>query len=266
MKIGIVGLGLIGGSILKNLIQSGHDIYAVTRNPKTLEEVSSLTAGCSKDYCILKDCDVVFVCVPIHKVLETLDKLETIVKKTCIVTDVASVKTFVTEKKRPYCFIPSHPMAGTENSGYEYSFRELFYGAKWVLTPYDNGETDILMRLIKQMGAQPVIADARAHDEAVALISHLPMYAAQCLFAAAKDNELALKLASSGFRDTTRLAMTDLNLACDMLQYNGRNIEKAQNLFMKELQNIKTGNYLEKIAEIQKKRREMYSKEGKNIK
>lgn len=265
MKIGIIGLGLIGGSIFKNLISTGNTLYVVTRNKETQQKIQQYTKACSEDYFILKDCEVVFVCTPIHKILETLDKIEEVLSKDCIVTDVASVKEFVTTKKRPYKFIPSHPMAGTENSGYDASFKDLFIGAKWVLTPYDCQETETLTALIKQMGAEPIIAKPKEHDEAVALISHFPMYMAQCLFSAAKDNKLALKLAASGFRDTTRLAMSDLNLACDMLHFNKENIEKAQKAFEQELHDLKTDNYHEKIAEIQKQRRALYSKDGKNI-
>ena len=265
MKIGIIGLGLIGGSILKRLAGFGHELFAVTRNKETLRHVENLVKACSDKYEILSECEVVFVCTPIGKILESLDKLNGIVQKNCIVTDVASVKEFVTKKKYSFKFIPSHPMAGTENSGYGASFPELFDGAKWVLTPYDCTETKILTDLIEQMGANPIVANAKEHDEAVALISHLPMYLSQCLFNIAKDNKLAMKLASSGFRDTTRLSMTDLTLACDMLKFNGQNIENAQVALVSELKNLKSENYLEKITEISQSRRKMYDSNGKNI-
>lgn len=265
MKIGIIGLGLIGGSIFKSLTDGGHDLYVVTRNAETLRKIGNQVEACSHDYSILSECDVVFVCTPIGKIPETLDKLEGIVSENCIVTDVASVKEFVTKKKRPYKFIPSHPMAGTENSGYDASFKELFEGAKWVVTPYDYSDTRILESLIKELGATPILANPKEHDQAVAMISHFPMYAAQCLYASFKDNQLAMKLASSGFRDTTRLAMTDLTLACDMLNFNQKNIDEAQQKFIKTLDELKIGNYLEKITEISQSRRNMYNSEGKNI-
>lgn len=269
MKIGIIGLGLIGGSILKKLAGFGHELYAVTRSHETLRHVENLVKSCSDKYEILSNCEVVFVCTPIGKILETLDRLEGIVSESCVVTDVASVKEFVTKKKYSFKFIPSHPMAGTENSGYGASFPELFVGAKWVLTPYDCPidacGVKILLELVEQMGAKSIIADAKEHDKAVAMISHLPMYISQCLYNAFKDNKLAMKLASSGFRDTTRLAMTDLTLACDMLSFNGKNIQAAQNVFISELENLKSENYLEKITEISSSRRKMYNSDGKNI-
>ena len=265
MQIGIIGLGLIGGSIYKKLSEFGHELIVVTRNKSTLEKVKNDGVVCSCDYSVLKDCDVVFVCTPIENTLETLDRLEGVVSENCTVTDVASVKKFVTEKKRPYKFIPSHPMAGTENSGYDASFAELFQGAKWVLTPYDCQDFEKLVELIKQTGATPIIADANEHDKAVALISHMPMLISQALFHSAKDNKLAMKLASSGFRDTTRLAMSDLKLAKNMLSFNAENITKSLEDFQKSLKTLQNDYSDEVLSDIKNDRKKMYSPEGKNI-
>jgi len=265
MKIGIIGLGLIGGSILKKLSKPGYELYAVTGNDETAEKIKNIAVKVSKDYDILAECELVFVCTPIRNTIEALDKLENVVTKDCYVTDVASVKEFVTLKKRPYKFIPSHPMAGTEKNGYDASFEELFIGAKWVVTPYDCRETDALTNLIKKLGAEPIFAEAKEHDKAVAMISHLPMYVSQCLFASALDNPLALKLASSGFRDTTRLAATNTTLAMDMLEFNGKNIESAMKNFVNFLNTLKDNYDSEILRNIKQKRLDMYSKDGKNV-
>lgn len=265
MQIGIIGLGLIGGSILRGLLNFGHKINVVTRNKNTIDSIKNLVNEVSDDYEVLKNCDFVFVCTPINNVLETLDKLENIVSKNCIVTDVASVKEFVTKKKRPYRFIPSHPMAGTENSGYEASFDGLFKGAKWVLTPYDYDNLDTITEIIESLGAIPIIADAKEHDIAVAMISHLPMYISQCLFAMAKDNQLAMKLAASGFRDTTRIAGTNLTLAKDMLKFNRENIDFSAKEFQNIFENLKNNYTDDVLLPIQQKRRNMYSQDGKNL-
>lgn len=91
-----------------------------------------------------------------NKTLEILDKLEEILLPDTVVTDVCSLKSFVCKKRRPYKFVPSHPMAGTEFQGFENSFEELFKGAKWVITPVF-GKDETLIELIEQMGAKPVI-------------------------------------------------------------------------------------------------------------
>lgn len=268
MKIGIISLGLIGGSLFKCLSESEHEIYAVTRNIETVKEAKKYSLNVSDNLNILSVCDLVFVASPINKVLEVLDKLETVVKNNCIVLDCASVKEFVMNKKRPYKFIGSHPMAGTEFSGFDFSFKELFNEAKWVLTPSNNiKESDInqVKDIISLTGAKTIIADAKEHDEAVALISHMPLLLSQALFKAAQNNELALKLASSGFRDMTRLALSNLEMAEDMRNFNGNNIEKAIDKLLLEINFLKNTKVLEIFADIKDTRSKMYSEKGKNL-
>ena len=92
MKIGIVGLGLIGGSILKSLYGKGFELYSVTRNKQTVEAASVLCQNISSDISILKDCNIVFVAVPMSNVLETLEKLNGVLSEKTLVTDVSSLK------------------------------------------------------------------------------------------------------------------------------------------------------------------------------
>lgn len=269
MKVGIISIGLIGGSLLKRLAKSGkNEIYAVTGNEDTKNSIKTITRNVANNPDILSDCEIIFIASPISKTSEILDKLETIVKKDTIVLDCASVKEEIMKKERPYKFIGSHPMAGTENSGYKNSFEELFEGAKWVLTPSKNIEKkDILKaeKIITETGAEVVIADEKEHDRAVAQISHMPLLLAQALFMSVKDNKLALKLASSGFRDMTRLALSNLEMAEDMRKFNKTNIDNA----IKELENcieiLKNAKDKEIFADIKNMRKSMYSQEGKNI-
>src|SRR5574344_911377 len=122
MKIGIVGLGLIGGSIFKDLKALNYYTVAVSQ--------SQSGQNIYKNYDCLKDCEVVFVCSAMNKTLKILDELEQYLTKDIVVTDVCSLKEFVTNRQYSYNFIPSHPMAGTENKGYENSFSGIFKGAK----------------------------------------------------------------------------------------------------------------------------------------
>lgn len=267
MKIGIVSLGLIGGSLFKKLSKTEHEIYAVTRNEETIKKAKKYSQNVSSDYEILKACQIVFVATPINKTLEVLDILESVVSNDCIVLDCASVKEFVMKKERSYKFIGSHPMAGTENSGFDSSFEELFEGAKWVLTPDDETcEDDIELAedIIALTGADAILADAKEHDEAVALISHMPLLLAQSLFNSVKDNKLALKLASSGFRDMTRLAMSNLEMAEDMRTYNAENIVLALEKLASSINFLKNTKDLEIFTDIKNTRKSMYSIEGKN--
>lgn len=267
MKIGVVSLGLIGGSIFKCLARTNHEIYAYTTNQETLKKAKKYSVNVSDELEDLQPCEIVFVASPINKTLEMLDALENVVNKDCIVLDCASVKEFVMKKERPYKFIGSHPMAGTQFSGFDAAFKELFEGAKWVLTPQNATKEDIEKAgsVIKSTGAEIIIADAKEHDHAVALISHMPLLLAQALFNSAKDNNLALKLASSGFRDMTRLATSNLEMAADMQKYNDKNIAKALDALASSINLLKNTKDFEIFADIKSMRSSMYSSEGKNI-
>ena len=208
------------------------------------------------NYEVLKDCNLVFVCSAMNKTLAILDELENILPSTAVVSDVCSLKEFVTKKKRPYKFVPSHPMAGTEHKGFENSFEGLFKGAKWVITPVF-GESELLINIIKQLGAEPIITTPQKHDEAAALISHMPMLIAQAIFKTAQDNELAMKMASSGFRDMTRLAMSNPEMANDMILMNSDNIQTSILKLYKSIGNLTKSKYLEQINEIKSKRQSM---------
>ena len=253
MKIGVVGLGLIGGSIFKRC-RKKYDLIGVSRSVQ--EE------NVTKDYSALKDCDLVFVCTPMNKTLEILDKLENYLDENTIVTDVCSLKEFVSHKTYKYKFIPSHPMAGTENSGWESSFAELFEGAVWAVTLKEDtnlSDFEILKSVIKDLGAEVVMTTPKEHDRAVALISHAPMLVAQALCKNIEDNELAQKLASSGFRDTTRLALSNTEMANDMVLMNGDNIKDVINLLNKNVNKLFEGNYIKEAEKIKSFRTELYA-------
>lgn len=270
LKIGVVGLGLIGGSIFKALCALGSEVYGVSRSIPTIEKAKKYTQNVSKSLLSLKKCDVVFVCVPMNHTMKVLDKLEKILSEKSIVTDVCSLKRFVCEKERPYKFIPSHPMAGTENSGFENSFETLFQGTKWVFTPCPRStatkaEVKKVTDIVAALGAKPVFTTTNEHDEAVALISHMPMLIAQAIFKTAEDNNLAMKLASSGFRDMTRLALSNDEMANDMINLNSDNIQKALLKLYSNVGGLLEKDYNEQIREIKMLRQSMYNSSGKSI-
>lgn len=251
MKIGIIGLGLIGGSIFKSLKALNYDVIAVSK--------SQDGENIFKSYDVLKECDLVFVCTAMNKTINVLDELENYLPETTVVTDVCSLKEFVCKKARTYKFIPSHPMAGTEHKGYENSFEGLFKGAKWIITPCFGEEgIEKLLEIIKVLGAVPIITTAKEHDEAAAMISHMPMVVAQALMLAAKDNPLSLEMASSGFRDMTRLALSNEEMANDMVTMNHKNIEQAILRLYKAIGDLTNGDYQNTIAEIKSIRSKMF--------
>ncbi len=269
MKIGILSLGLIGGSILKKLSQYHKDITitAVTGNEKTAAAAASYTNCVSTNISNLKDCEIVFVCAPMNKTPEILQKLESIVPKDTIVADVCSLKSFVTEKKYSFKFIGTHPMAGTENSGFEASFPELFEGAKWIITPdeaTDEKDIEKLTKLIALTGAEIIKMKAEEHDRAAALISHMPMLVSQAIMKTALKSPAALKMASSGFRDMTRLSLSNTQMAEDMIKLNSKNISDCAVELVESIKSLLDDSYKEQIEVIKDFRQKMYTTDGKN--
>lgn len=254
MRIGVVGLGLIGGSIFKNILEGKkHEVVGISRSVNEF--------NVSKDYNNLKGCDLVFVCTPMNVTLSILDKLNEYLDEKTIVTDVCSLKEFVSKKTYNYKFIPSHPMAGTEHQGWEYAFPDLFSGATWAVTlKEDTNKKDfeLLKSIIEELGAKVVLTTPKEHDRAVALISHAPMLVAQALCKNIEDNELAQQLASSGFRDTTRLAMSNIEMANDMIKMNETNIKEVVSMLNSNIDNLYNSDYKKEAGKIKKFREELY--------
>lgn len=255
MRIGVVGLGLIGGSIFKNILEGKkHELVGVSRSVNEF--------NVSNNYENLKGCDLVFVCTPMNKTLEILDKLNLILDEKTIVTDVCSLKEFVSKKTYNFKFIPSHPMAGTEKQGWEYSFPDMFKGASWAVTLREDTRHDdfeILKNVIEELGANVILTTPHEHDRAVALISHAPMIVAQALCKNIEKNELAQNLASSGFRDTTRLAMSNIEMANDMILMNKENIKDVINQLNKNIDKLFNSDYKKEASKIKDFREKLYS-------
>lgn len=266
LKIGITGLGLIGGSILKALhkinTQKQFEITGISKS--SYMKAAEFCTYSSPNLEDLANCNIVFVCSKMSETPGVLEKLENILHKDTIVTDVSSLKRFVNNKNHTYNFIGGHPMAGTEFSGFENSFAELFNDAKWIL----NTHNEILEDLIKKMGATPIIMEENIHDTRACLISHLPMLVSCALLnTVVKEDTEALKIASSGFRDTTRLSLTDISLALDMLEFNKDNFDILVDKFienLKKLKNMPKVEFRNTLETIQKIRKDMYDNNGKN--
>ena len=261
LKVGISGLGLIGSSILKGLAQNPeYELYCHSNS--SVKKAVEYTKNVSSDIKILKDCDIIFVCCELLKTTEVLDELNTFLDKKTIVADVASVKSILLNKKYNFDFILSHPMAGTEKQGFDAGQKDLFKGAKWLV----GRKNEILEKIIKNLGAISFKIDMKNHDFMCAQVSHMPMILSFLLFDCALDDSKLI--ASSGFRDTTRLAMTNAPLAYGMLKNNEKNIVKAFEILIDKfncLKNISDDEKIKVFEEISKSRAKMYDKDGKNV-
>jgi len=253
MKIGIVGLGLIGGSLGLKLQSLNHTIYGIANNEFNEKKAykKKLANVISCDLSLLKECELIILALPIEDLINPSQKLVASIPKESIVTDVGSVKEPIIktwENLHPL-FIGSHPMAGTEKKGVDSGFESLFKNAKWIITPTkksDLNAIDTLSKLIQSMDCKICKASPKDHDEAVSLISHLPIFLASSLIETAqkKNNQslldLTKKLAATGFADTSRVGGGNVQLGLDLAMYNQINILNAINIFKNNLNELES--------------------------
>ncbi len=253
MNIGIVGLGLIGGSIGLKLQTLNHTIYGVTNNDvnekKALKNKLANVVSC--DFGILKECSLIILALPIKDLINPSNELTSVIPKEAIVTDVGSIKEPIIktwEKIHPL-FIGSHPMAGTEKKGVDSGFESLLDNAKWIITPTSKTNShaiNTLSNLITSMDCEIFQASPKDHDEAVSLISHLPIFVASSLISTAYTEQnksllnITQNLAASGFLDTTRVGAGNPNLGLDLATHNQENVLKAIKEFKNNINEIET--------------------------
>lgn len=236
LPVGVVGLGLIGGSIALDLRQQGLVVHGLAHRPATAERAlqRDLVDRVSTDPAVLQGCGLVVLALPLDGLLDPDPKLLAALPPQAVVTDVGSVKQPVLERWQGLHprFVPSHPMAGTAQAGVEAGLAGLFAGRPWVATPAVDTDAAALASvqdLATLLGAHWLCCPAAAHDQAVALISHLPVLVSAALLqaadrsAAAAGDELGAlvrALASSGFADTTRVGGGNPQLGTLMARSN----------------------------------------------
>ena len=238
--IGIVGLGLIGGSIGLDLRSHGVEVQGLVHRQQTADRALArgLVSAVSTDPICLQRCDLVVLALPIPALLQPDPALVDALPRNAVITDVGSVKQPVLDRWKPLHprFVASHPMAGTALAGVEAGQRDLFRGRPWIATPDAGTEPEALARvqgLASQLGSQWFTAAASQHDQAVALISHMPVLVSAALLRTAGDErdpeirQLAQALASSGFADTSRIGAGNPELGVAMASSNREAVLKA---------------------------------------
>ena len=251
LKIGFIGLGLIGGSVAKAIRKFHPDyiLYAYAPSPATLEEAlldGTINESFSQFDERLEECDYIFLCAPVSNNIEYLNFLKTHIKPTCIITDVGSVKGDI-HKAVAACglennFIGGHPMAGSEKTGYTNARDYLIENAYYIVTPSESigiGEVSAFMELISSLGAIPMILTHEEHDYITAAISHLPHIIASSLvnlvhFIDTEDSHMKT-IAAGGFKDLTRIASSSADIWQQICVENSENISKVLDEYIKLL-------------------------------
>jgi arogenate dehydrogenase (NADP+) len=251
MNIGIVGLGLIGGSLGFDFRAAGHYVVGVSRQAETCEQAISLGAvDCaSAEFSRLNTVEVIFLCTPLGVMQETVQAIVPYLSPTAILTDVGSVKGSVVETLEPLWtrFVGGHPMAGKETAGIAAAQPGLFMDRPYVLTPTANTNVEAkttLKALIRTLNSHYYECSPAQHDRAVAWISHLPVMVSASLIAACQQESevttlaLAQALASSGFRDTSRVGGGNPELGRMMAQHNRVELLRSLSSYRRSLDEL----------------------------
>ncbi|MBN3876657.1 MULTISPECIES: prephenate/arogenate dehydrogenase [unclassified Nostoc] len=251
MNIGILGLGLIGGSLGFDLRSQGHHILGVSRREATCQK--AVTFGsvdeASVDLSLLAAAEVVFICTPLALIVPQFEQLIAHLPTATVVTDVGSAKAQIVKDITPLWdnFIGGHPMAGRTDSGIEAAQRDLFVDKPYVLTPITTTPTSaitVVEEIVRSLGANIYYCQPEQHDRAVSWISHLPVMVSSSLIAACLSEtdpdvlQLAQKLASSGFRDTSRVGGGNPELGVMMARYNRQALLRSLQQYRQNLDEL----------------------------
>jgi cyclohexadieny/prephenate dehydrogenase len=255
-KLTLIGIGLIGSSIAHAARKNGlvGEIAVQTRSQKTLERAVAL--GLGDTYTLdpaeaAKGADLVIVCVPVGASGEVAAAIGPVLKPGATVSDVGSVKMSVIRQMQKHLpktvhFVPAHPIAGTEHSGPDAGFAELFQNRWCILTPPDGIDTAAVDRLEafwRGIGANVEVMSAEHHDLVLAITSHIPHLIAYNIVGTAADMEESvraevMKFSASGFRDFTRIAASDPTMWRDIFLHNKDAVLEMLGRFTEDLTSL----------------------------
>jgi cyclohexadieny/prephenate dehydrogenase len=255
-RIALIGFGLIGGSIARAARAQGivGEVVTTARTEKTRSRVNELKVVDSVvegNAAAVKDADLVILCIPVGACSAVAQEIAPHLAPGAIVSDVGSVKGAVVREMAPYLpagvhFVPAHPVAGTEHSGPDSGFAELFMNRWCILTPPEGADPDAVERLRAfwaALGAKVEIMTPDHHDLVLAITSHLPHLIAYTIVGTA--DELAqvtesevIKFSAGGFRDFTRIAASDPTMWRDVFLSNKDAVLEMLGTFNEDLSKL----------------------------
>ena len=255
-KLALIGLGLIGSSLAR-VVRERHlanHIAIATRSAATRDRAQELGLGDSYSTDLaeaVRGADLVIVSVPVGASGAVAEAIAPALNAGALLTDVGSTKSSVIEQMQPHVpadvhFIPGHPIAGTEKSGPDAGFPELFENRWCILTPLpgtDQAAQERLAEFWRRCGSRVDTMDPGHHDKVLAIVSHLPHLIAYNIVGTADDLETVtksevIKYSASGFRDFTRLAASDPTMWRDVCLHNRDAILEMLGRFSEDLASL----------------------------
>ncbi|MGQ9553241.1 MAG: prephenate dehydrogenase [Anaerolineae bacterium] len=252
-KVAIVGLGLMGGSLARALRNSRPDVHVlgVARRSETLQQAltsSLIESGSTSMEEIIPEAEVVVLAAPVRIIANQIGQVAMHLRRDAVLTDLGSTKCSIVaamEKlHRSSQCVGGHPMCGKERSGLAEADALLYKGATWAICATRDSlpeAIELVAALATDVGAKPLFMQARHHDAIVARTSHLPYTISACLARtvarAVSDSEIR-ELSAGGYRDTTRLAASDIGMMLDILLTNREQVLASLADFRDELDNL----------------------------
>ncbi len=242
--IGIVGVGLIGGSIALAAQEKGYKVSLYDPIEKLDRFQGAVPAHDLSS--LVQQSEIVILAAPLAALADIASSLAPLVQPGQIVSDVASLKMPVVETLVPALgqrchYVPSHPMAGSEKSGSESARKDLFVGAVTIVCPefaHEQSAAERIAKLWEDLGTRVLFASAKAHDEWVGAVSHFPhLLAALLVQHIAESSPESLQVSGTGFKDMTRIASGSPSLWIDILVANRGIVAKHLRQFSAELEN-----------------------------
>lgn len=253
VRLVIVGMGLMGGSLAKALAPHAKCLVAVDRDLATRQRCvqagAAYKAVASLSELTLDADDLVILCTPVRYILETIEQLPQLAPDGCMVMDIGSTKWDICRAMNglPGWFqaIGGHPMCGKETSGFGVSSAELYRKQTWIITPTVRTTPylrELADEIVDAIGANPIVMPPKDHDRVVALTSHLPYLIASTLMQqatnAADDTDVLWQVSASGSRDTSRLSGSNPTMMRDILLTNRQAVVQQLLRFQRELARV----------------------------
>jgi prephenate dehydrogenase len=250
-RIGIVGLGLIGGSIALGVRERwpGVRLTAVD-TPSVVEQAlqGGVVDAASDRLEAVTDAELIVLAAPVRQNAALLGQLAGIVPRTAVITDTGSTKRDIVKVSMalPHgvTFVGGHPLGGAAAGGLGHARANLFVERPWIFTPLADSDPSVVSRLValaRAFGATTHVMDAEAHDRLLAFVSHLPQMAASALMDVVGEavGAEALRLSGRGLADTTRLASSPWRIWQDIAASNADQIGPALDIFIARLQDLR---------------------------
>lgn len=252
-RVAFLGIGLIASSMARAMRQQGlaRTYAAAARREETCAtalQLGLVEEASTDSVAIIKGADLVVLATPVSAYADLMRRIAPHLAPGAIVTDVGSVKGQVVADVAPLLpegvhFVPAHPIAGTEHSGPEAGFAELFQNRWCILTPAENTDAQVvdkISELWRRFGSKVDIMTPAHHDQVLAITSHLPHLIAYTIVGTAVDLEGALqneviKYSASGFRDFTRIAASDPVMWRDIFLSNRESVLEMLGRFTEDL-------------------------------